>query len=168
MARLVSPKFCELGTYTFRVPLHLPLPHFKKVGQTAIAKKDRLMVRKLKGKYDYHQVKVNFTPDDFEKLELLAIEHNMTKAHLLRTCIGYKLENVRKPVAINPPVKEIKVDSNWRYEVNKIGVNLNQAVEAMHTSKSVIELKALSYIIQQLDTLDSRVTEYIMNKDKEK
>ena len=115
-----------------------------------------------------HQVKVGFPEDLFLKLEELAEDQGMTKAELLRTCIGFKLENVRKPIPKNPPVKEVKVDSNWRYEVNKIGINLNQAVEAMHTSKSVIELKALSYIIQQLDTLDSRVTDYIMKKDKEK
>jgi len=90
----------------------------------------------------------------------------VTKAEILRMCIGFKLENVRRPIPKNPPTKEIKVDSNWRYEINKIGVNFNQVVEAMHISKSVISLKALSYMIQQIDTLDSKVTDYIMSKEK--
>jgi len=166
MARLVSPKFCELVIYAFRVPLHLTLPHFKKVGQTAIATKDISMEKKLNDKYRYHQVKVNFSPDLFSKLEEFAEDSGMTKAELLRTCIGFKLENTRKPIPKPPAVKEIIVDSNWRYEINKIGVNLNQAVEAMHTLKSVIELKALSYIIRQLDVLDSKVTDYTMRKEK--
>jgi hypothetical protein len=138
------------------------------VGQTATAKKDLIIENKTKDKYKYSQVKVNFNADDFEKLNILAEDQGMTKAEMLRMCIGFKLENVRKPASINPPTKEIKVDRNWRYEINRIGNNLNQAVEAMHTSKSVIELKALFYIIEQLDTLDSRVTDYIMKKEKEK
>ncbi len=138
------------------------------MGQTATAKKDLIIENKIKDKYKYSQVKVNFNADDFEKLNILAEDKGVTKAEMLRLCIGFKLENVRKPLPKNPPTKEIKVDSNWRYEINRIGNNLNQAVEAMHTSKSVIELKALSHIIRQLDALDSKVTDFIMSKNKEK
>ena len=124
------------------------------------------MKNRTKDKPKSPQVKVNFPLDLFSKLEVLAEDNGMTKAELLRTCIGFKLENVRKPIPTPPLTKEIKVDSNWRYEINKIGVNLNQAVEAMHTSKSVIELKALSYIIRQIDALDSKVSDYTMSKEK--
>ena len=124
------------------------------------------MKSETKGKPKSSQVKVTFKADDFEKLNILAEDEGVTKAEILRMCIGFRLENVRKPIPKNPLTKEIKVDSNWRYEINKIGVNLNQAVEAMHTSKSVIELKALSYIIRQIDALDSKVTDYTMSKEK--
>ena len=124
------------------------------------------MDNKIKNQYKYCQVKVNFKADDFEKLNILAEGEGVTKSEILRMCIGFRLENVRKPIPVKPPIKEIKVDSNWRYEINKIGVNLNQAVEAMHTSRSVIELKALSYIIEQLDILDSKVSGYVMSKEK--
>ena len=82
------------------------------------------MKSETKGKPKYPQVKVNFPLDLFSKLEILAEDNGMTKAELLRTCIGFKLENVRKPIPKKSPTKEIKVDSNWRYEINKIGVNI--------------------------------------------
>ena len=117
-----------------------------------------------KKKYEYKQVKVNFSLDDYAELEKLATDLQLTKAEVLRNSVGTTLEKVRKPAPQKTHIKEIKVDAKWRYEINKIGVNLNQAVEAMHTSKSVIELKALSYIIEQIDTLDNKITEYIMSK----
>ena len=115
-------------------------------------------------KYKYPQVKVNFSPEEFEKLELLSADLNKTKAEILRNAIGVNLEDVRKPTPKSPQTKEIKVDANWRYEINRIGNNLNQAVEAMHTSKALIELKALSHIIKQIDILDDKITEYIKSQ----
>lgn len=111
-----------------------------------------------KTKYEYKQVKVNLTLDDHAKLSVIANDKNMTLAQLLRESVGAKIEDERVPVEKLPPKIEMKIDSKWRYEINKIGVNLNQAVEAMHREGAVIELKALSHIIDSIDSLDDKVT----------
>ena len=119
------------------------------------------MEKKKKVKYDYHQVKVNFRQEDYEKLEELAEENGVSKAELLRMAIGAKIENSRQPKRRDPCKKnEVVVDRNWTYEVNRIGNNLNQAVEAMHTQRAKIELKALSLCIQSLDNLSRKIEEY--------
>ena len=120
------------------------------------------MEKKKKVKPTYKQVKVNFLPGDFEKLEYLAEEAGVKKAKYLRSLIGAKIEDERVPKKVEKSTKvEIVVDRNWTYELNRIGNNLNQAVEAMHTQRAKIELKALSLCIQSLDNLSRQIEEYV-------
>ncbi len=117
-----------------------------------------------KAKYEYKQVKVNFKPEKYKSLTNIAEDQKLTLAQLLRNCVNAKIEDERKPREVLPPKIEMKIDSKWRYEINKIRVNLNQTVEAMHREGALIELKALAQIISDIEKLDGKVTNGIKSK----
>ncbi len=119
-----------------------------------------------KTKYDYRQVKANFYPWQYEILEANAKSEGKTKAQYIRENLGFIFENPRKRLEPQPKKIEYKVERTWIYEMNAIGKNLNQAVEAMHTKKGLIELRALQKIIDQFNDLDEKVTTYILDSAK--
>lgn len=115
---------------------------------------------------EYKQTKVSNTPEDHEIISQIAREKGVTRAQLYREALGFVFENPRKRLEPKTPKVEVKIERSWIYEINAIGVNLNQAVEAMHTQKALIELRALQQIIDQINNLDEKVTTHILECKK--
>ena len=99
----------------------------------------------------YKQVKVNFLPDDFEKLQNLADSAEMTKAQFLRQAIDLTLPNVREKKG---KVKK-NISTQTLFEIAKIGTNLNQIAHHCNINKQVDTniLKSLVSIESMLNSL---------------
>jgi len=82
----------------------------------------------------YKQVKVNFQPDDFDKLTLLADDAELSKAEFIRKSVGdFSIPTSRKKKGkVNR-----NVDNQMLFEVAKIGTNLNQIAKYCNTKKGL-------------------------------
>ena len=93
----------------------------------------------------YKQVKINFKPEDFQKLELLAEEAELTKAEYIRKHLGdFSIPKTRVPRGKIIPQQ--KVDPMLLYEVAKIGNNLNQIAKHCNQKKKV-DIEVLTNLV---------------------
>ncbi len=99
----------------------------------------------------YRQVKVNFKPSQFEKLEQLAEEKGVTKAEWIRQKIGAKIdeEDIRAP---KPKRTATQTDTALLYELHKIGNNINQLARYANTNKA-LDRQILSELVKIEDRL---------------
>ncbi len=100
----------------------------------------------------YKQVKINFKPEQFARLEELAEEKGLSKSDWIRQKIGANFEEARQPT----DKTEAKVtDPKVLYELQKIGNNLNQVATYANINKALdrIILKSLVTIENRLKTL---------------
>jgi len=103
-------------------------------------------------KVPYKQVKINFKPEHFAKLEELAEAKGLSKSDWIRQKIGINYDEARQPkTEILAKVTDPKV----LYELNKIGINLNQIAEYTNRNKALDRtiLKALVSIEDRLKVL---------------
>lgn len=97
----------------------------------------------------YKQVKINFKPEQFQRLEELANAKGVSKADWIRQKIGAKFEESRQPTA----KKEAKVtDPKVLYELQKIGTNLNQTATYANRNKALDRA-----ILESLVTIEDRL-----------
>ena len=115
-------------------------------------------------KYEYKQIKVNFTVEQHQELSVIADEKGVTLAQLLRNCVGFEIEDKRIPREHQQLKIEMKVDKDWCYEINRIGWSLNKAVKEMHTNGGLIELRALQNIIDSITELNKNVCSLVKAK----
>jgi hypothetical protein len=103
-------------------------------------------------KIPYKQVKINFKPEDFAKLEELAEAKGLSKSDWIRQKIGLNYEEARQPTAT---IVAKATDPKVLYELNKIGTNLNQIAEYANRNKVLDRtiLKALVSIEDRLKVL---------------
>jgi len=91
----------------------------------------------------YKQVKVNFKPDDFKKLELLADDAELTKAQFIRKSIG----GFSIPTSREKKGKVNLTDNNpMLFEVAKIGTNVNQIARFCNQNKG-LDIQVLAQLV---------------------
>ena len=91
----------------------------------------------------YKQVKVNFKPEDFDKLELLANYAELSKAELVRQALGdFSIPTARaKKGKVN-----LSANNPMLFEVAKIGTNLNQIAKFCNTNKG-LDIQVLTQLV---------------------
>lgn len=92
----------------------------------------------------YKQIKVNFKPKDFEELELLADDAEMTKAEYIRKSIGNF--SIDKPREKRGKVN-LSANNPMLFEVAKIGTNLNQIAKYCNTKKG-LDIHVLAELVE--------------------
>ncbi len=111
-----------------------------------------MVVRKQKLK----QVKVYFSEADHEKMQIEAIEKNISLAELIRQKINLQIENVPAPRKAKKVYRTI--DPKLLFEVNKIGVNLNQVARQLNSKKDDIPN---SIVIEILFKIEQKLKELL-------
>jgi hypothetical protein len=101
----------------------------------------------------YKQIKVNVTEDVYAKLVQLAKKHNITLAELFRLSVHTKIENAPKPKKEKSKIIYKRTDPNLLYEVNKIGVNLNQIARHLNSGEDNLKLQVLYKIYEEVMSL---------------
>lgn len=101
----------------------------------------------------YKQIKVNVTEDVYVKLVQIAKKHNITLAELFRLSVHTKIENAPKPKKEKSKIIYKQTDPDLLYEVNKIGVNINQIARHLNSSKDDLKLQTLYHIYEEVMSL---------------
>jgi len=101
----------------------------------------------------YKQIKVNVTKEVYSKLVQIAKEHNITLAELFRLSVHTKIENAPLPKKEKSKIIYKKTDPNLLYEVNKIGINLNQIAKHLNCGKDDLKLQTLYRIYEKVMSL---------------
>ncbi len=117
-----------------------------------------------KSKSYLKQVKVNFTPDQHAEIMQIAKEKNMTMAQLLRESVGVIFENPRKRLDPKPKKIEVIVDEDWKFQINKLGTNLNNAIKISYIYKKPIHLIMLQKIMSDMENVDETVRKFVESK----
>ena len=101
----------------------------------------------------YKQIKVNFTPEAYERINKIADEKGITKAKLIRNFLGEKIADDREP-------KQKRVhktsDPQLLYHLNKIGTNLNQIAKHLNEGNT-LEIQALV----ELSSIEQSLKEFL-------
>jgi hypothetical protein len=91
----------------------------------------------------YKQVKVTLDINDHVKLQNHCREQGVSMASFFRDLVSFKIDDIRKPRV----KKEFKVaDPKLLYELNRIGVNLNQIAEHSNQHK-MLDLQVLTHLV---------------------
>jgi hypothetical protein len=101
----------------------------------------------------YKQIKVNVTEDVHAKLVQTAQKHNITLAELFRLSVHTEIENAPKPKKKKSKIIYKRTDPNLLYEVNKIGVNLNQIARHLNSGEDDLKLQTLYRIYEEVMSL---------------
>ena len=101
----------------------------------------------------YKQIKVNVTDDAHAKLVQIAKKHNITLAELFRISIHTSIENAPSPRKEKSKIIYKRADPNLLYEVNKIGVNLNQIARRLNGGEDDLKLQVLYRIYEKVMSL---------------
>ncbi len=101
----------------------------------------------------YKQIKVNVTEDVHTKLVQIAKKHNITLAELFRLSVHTEIENAPSPIKVKSKIIYKQTDPNLLYEVNKIGVNLNQIARHLNSGKDDLKLQILYRIYEEVMSL---------------
>jgi len=152
-ARLVSPTLRD-GAYTLRhTPTLTLLGHcprtqllYKKVTQIIPVERRMLMSK-------YKQIKVNVTEDVHAKLVQIAKKHNITLAELFRLSVHTSIENAPSRRKEKSKIIYKRTDPDLLYEVNKIGVNINQIARHLNSGEDDLKLQALYHIYEAVMSL---------------
>ena len=119
---------------------------FKKVTQI-IPDERRIPVPK------YKQIKVNVTEDVHAKLVRIAKKHNITLAELFRLSVHTSIENAPSPRKEKLKIIYKRTDPNLLYEVNKIGVNINQIARHLNSGENDFKLQTIYRIYEKVMSL---------------
>jgi hypothetical protein len=152
-ARLVSPTLRD-GAYTLRHTPTLTLLElrpktqllFKKVTQIIPAER-RITMSK------YKQIKVNVTEDVHAKLVQIAKKHNITLAELFRVSVHTSIKNAPSRRRETSKIIYKQTDPYLLYEVNKIGVNINQIAKHLNSGEDKLKLQTLYLIYEEVMSL---------------
>lgn len=98
----------------------------------------------------YKQVKVNFLPEDLERISKIAKSEGVSNAEFLRRLTESKIHNAPKP-KVARVYKTI--DPKLLYELRMIGNNLNQLTLLCNMKKTVNKLTYQAILSMQA-TLD--------------
>jgi hypothetical protein len=98
---------------------------------------------------EYKQVKINFRPEHFAKLESLAQAKNLSKADWIRRKLGLEYEEARQPI---DKTEAKSTDPKVLYELKKIGTNINQLATIANTHK-VLDREILKNLVSIENTL---------------
>jgi len=101
----------------------------------------------------YKQIKVNVTEDVHAKLVQIAQNNNITLAELFRLSVHTKIENTPSPRKVKLKIIYKQADPGLLYEVNKIGVNLNQIAKHLNSGKDDLKLQTLYHIYEAVMSL---------------
>lgn len=101
----------------------------------------------------YKQIKVNVTEDVHTKLVRIAKKHNITLAELFRLSVYTEIENAPSPKKEKSKIIYRITDPNLLYEVNKIGVNLNQIARHLNSGEDDLKLQILYRIYEKVMSL---------------
>jgi len=101
----------------------------------------------------YKQIKVNVTEDVHEKLVQIAQKHNITLAELFRLSVHTNIENAPSRRKEKSKIIYKQTDPNLLYEVNKIGVNLNQIARHLNSGEDDLKLQTLYRIYEEVMSL---------------
>lgn len=92
------------------------------------------------------QIKVGFTPSQYQKLAERAETANLNQPEFIRR------------ICINQPIYTIpKVNSAALIELNKVGVNINQLTKISHTSANFNALAELQKITIELQKIGKQI-----------
>lgn len=102
-----------------------------------------------KKKYDDKFIKktLRFTPDEFEKVEIERAKTNLDFTNFCKSAILKKRVKTKD---------EENFNRDLLYQVNKIGVNLNQIARAVNQKDKIAILTELVEIEKQLRALNGR------------
>ena len=102
-----------------------------------------------KKKYDDKFIKktIRFTPDEFEKVEIERAKTNLDFTNFCKSAI------LKKKVKTKD---EENFNQDLIYQINKIGINLNQIARAVNQKDRVAVLTELVEIEKQLRLLNGR------------
>ena len=101
----------------------------------------------------YKQIKVNVLEDEYIKLVQIAKKQNITLAELFRLSVGTRIKNAPKPHKEKPKIVYKRTDPNLLYEINKIGVNINQIARYLNSGKDDLKLQVLYHIYEEVMSL---------------
>ena len=101
----------------------------------------------------YKQIKINVTEDVHAKLVQIAKKHNITLAELFRLSVHTSIENAPSPRKEKSKIIYKRTDPNLLYEVNKIGVNLNQIAKQLNSGEDDLKLQILYLIYERVMSL---------------
>ena len=101
----------------------------------------------------YKQIKINVTEDVYVKLVQIAKNQNITLAELFRLSVHIKIENAPKPKKEKSKIIYKHTDPDLLYEVNKIGVNLNQIARHLNSGEDDLKLQTLYSIYEEVMSL---------------
>ena len=103
-------------------------------------------------KIPYRQIKINLTPEDFQRVEEAAAAAGISKAEWIRRRINAKIENAPSR---NAPQKCNRTDPKTLRLLKNIGNNINQIAAFVNTRKQIDYnvLKMLVAVEQQLNDL---------------
>ena len=101
----------------------------------------------------YKQIKVNVTEDVHTKLVQISKKHNITLAELFRISVHTEIENAPSPRKVKSKIIYKQTDPNLLYEVNKIGVNINQIARHLNSGKDDLKLQTLYRIYEKVMSL---------------
>ncbi len=97
-------------------------------------------------KVEYKQVKVNFRPDDYDRLKQIADDRGETLAGLLRQAVGAEIERATARRRVRCP----DVDEAAR-QIAAVGRNLNQITRAVTAKQQKGALSLFDEVaVQQL------------------
>lgn len=113
----------------------------------------------------YKQAKVNFIPDEFERIEAQAKSEGKTVAQFIRESVGAKLhEAPRKRIDPQPEKVEFILDKKWVKQIVGIARNFNQITEAMHTKKSLVSLQGLKKCEDAFNEMNETIKAFIKSQ----
>jgi len=92
------------------------------------------MPKSKKNKIEYQQVRVNLKPEDMKILSNICKSKGISKSEYIRQKIDLHYEEARTPKKI---VSYKRVNPKLLYEINKIGININQLAERANRKKSL-------------------------------
>lgn len=97
----------------------------------------------------YKQVKVNFTPEHFARLEELSNKNGVSKAEWIRRKLKLNYEDMPQPKG---KVQTKEADPKLIYELAKIGNNINQLARQANVNKA-LDREILSALVRIEDKL---------------
>ena len=102
-----------------------------------------------KKKYDDKFIKktIRFTPDEFEKVEIERAKTNLDFTNFCKSAILKKRVKTKD---------EENFNRDLIYQINKIGINLNQIARAVNQKDRIAVLTELVEIEKQLRVLNGR------------
>lgn len=112
------------------------------------SRKWKRIVRKLKGKREYI-LRIRLTEKEHKKLKLLSNETGLTISDIVRTALSLDRTS-RLPRGKR---KEITISDRYLYELNRIGINLNQIARKINTyrmidEQALVELKRIANAVE--------------------
>ena len=101
----------------------------------------------------YKQIKVNVTEGVHLQLVEIAKNHNITLAELFRLSVHTSIKNAPSPRKEKSKIVYKQTDPNLIYEVNKIGVNINQIARHLNSGEDDLKLQTLYLIYEEVMSL---------------